>query len=631
MDYDVETFKTAQAYANKLKADNGVRISAMKKYKDAYELKTPMEAALKALGKQTKIVVDPSPRTKVQGAKRLLTSTTMVHQIPRKEGLANVAELENYQHMARNIWAASGWVGGTPVEEDGVFSGLLYDEVHLQVVKTQDILDHFEKGVKRAQEKDKDYKPSEAQRARIERLVKKTPFIIEVLDPSMGYAEWDRLGLRRYYYEIKVTRGYMADVYGVACKPDELFVPVYLCSLWDLKHRHIWMRSGTTETDLTMTVIVQQEHGLPFIPVACTLVDGSRALFHEPDEQRQPFLYTMLEGGIWDLNTLYLSVMATNAKVFGVSANFLYTGEEAPTYESTGNLTFYKVGEDEVLAPLDIPVNQQMVQDMYALMMDITTKATMYDHSLGGPGASGDPFSKTALLHQAGRLPLVGVQRQVAACAAEAVLMCFWWMKHEPQEYISLGEYGEIKVQGKDIPEWLTVKSKLEIDLPQDQLEMAQIVGALRDIMGDKWVMENVLSVEEPERVIDERSDQRFYDGEIEIALRDMTMENQMKWQNDQAAQARQSKMEEMMMMQQAQGGGPPGGVMNGPQQDMEQQEAAAMMAAEAAGVQSPGMPSGITPEMEQAMMLAETQRSGMIPAAQKPNKANRGAPRGRE
>jgi hypothetical protein len=587
---DQDRFTLTKNYAQKMRMQHSQRVDDMKKYLAAYELKSPMKKDIEDLGPHTKYVVDPAPKIKLQGAMRLLTATEMTHTVPKLPEAENLEALNMIQDTARNIWRKSGRLAGLPLEEDAVFMGLLYDEVHFRVTKTQDLVDLFEKITKRKQDKDKKYQPSLAAKTRIERLAKETPYIVENLNPLYGFPEYDRLGLRMYYSEMTVTNGWLQDTYGIPT--DDPFGERKLCDMWDLEYRTIWLDASETETAAgAETILVQEEHKLPFIPIVCTLINGSRIVWNKPDQQRQPFLYTMLKGGLWDLGTLFLSVLATNAKVFGAIANFIYKGEDAPEYEATDFMGVYKVGEDEELMPMDVPVNNRAVQEMYGIAAQKATEATIFDQSLGAPGGGSDPYSKTALLHQAGRLPLVAYQRQVAMCASQAMELCFQWMRHDKASaYESQTKYGAINLKWDDIPEFIQIESRLEIDLPQDQLELANIALQLREMMGDEWVMRNVLSQQEPQRIISERSKEQFFEAHKAVRVNDINMENQLKWQGKQAQQANQIQMQQQkqqVAMQQAvqaqmgQGGPPPGGG-------------------------NPGGPGGLPPEV-----LAEMQGQG--------------------
>ena len=561
----------------------------MKRYKDAYDLENPLRKKIEDLGDQVKYVCDNSPRVRTQGAKRLMTSTAMTHTVNQPSGIEAAEIYKQLQKAARDIWWTSGVVARKPIEEDGVFSGLLFDEIHLQVNKTEDLLRFFNDGVKKRKETEKDYEPPLAAKRRIEKLAQKTPYTINVINPMTAYPEWDRIGLRRYYSERKVTMGYIKDNYGIACEDE--FKEVTLCDMWDLEYRTIWIKGKGDEED---EILVQEPHKLPEIPIACSLVEGSDVLWDKPEDQAQPFLYTLLESGLWDLNTILLSVMATNTLVFGAIANFIYKGDESPKYKKEEAIGYYHVGLDESLEPLEIPYPAKSLQEMFGLALQMTTEATIYDQSLGAPGGSGDPYSKTALLHQAGRLPLVTIQRQMGMVAAKAMEIVFEWMRHDEGEYTTYGQYGENIFDSEDIPEYIMIKSNLEIDLPQDQLQMANIATALRELMGDEWVMKRVLSENEPDSVIEERDGERVAQAHLELKMQRMAQQQQLEFQEMAAQQAQARQMAEQMqqfeMAQAAQG-----------QQELPPGMEAAQAQAEGQGIQppvpnraGPGNPEGI-------------------------------------
>ena len=545
MAIDYAVFEQAKDYALHITDNNSERVASASKYRQMYELDSPIQSNIEGVGAHVKFVADPSPRVRTQGAKRLLTATEMSFSIPHEDNAAEADMIDNLEEAAKTIWWRSGLANGAPLEEDMVLSALLFDEVHVQVNKTADMLKHFEEGVEAQKKINKDYEPAPAIKERIERLSKSTPYLCEVVNVEAGYPEWDALGLRRYFSKRTVTRGYLLDMYGLAC--DDPHEEVVLCDLWDLEWRHIWIEEQEDEP------IVQEKHGLPFIPIVCYLVEGSRNIWRDPDKQRQPFLYTMQKAGLWDLNTIWLSSMATNVKTFGLIANFIYQGDGSPRYESTGVMAVHSVGPDESLAPMEMPINGKAVQDMYGLTDELTTQATIYPQSLGAPGGSGDPYSKTALLHQAGRLPLVTIQRQVANCAAEAMWLALRWMRHEPEQYAARGKTQAVEIDAGQIPEFLVVEAALEIDLPQDQLQMMNVAGQSRQLMGDAWTIENVVNEAQPKQVIMQRTAEEVFQFNKQMYFQRMQQQAQMEIQ--------QAQMQQQMMAQQAQmemQGGPP-------------------------------------------------------------------------
>jgi len=585
---DIEIFDKAKDYAERMRDGHGSRISNAVKYRKMYELNSDIKAQIESVGDHVKFVCDPSPRVRTQGAKRLMTATEMAFKIPRAKGVESEEEIDMLEEAAQTMWWRSGLANGAPLEEDMVLSALLYDEVHVQVHKTADMVAHFEKGVETQRKLDKSFEPAPAAKERIERLAESTPYLFEVVNVEGGFPEWDNLGLRRYLSIRTVTRGYLMDMYGVSC--DSPHEEVSLYDMWDLEWRHIWIAEEEG------VLILQEKHGLPFIPIVCYIVEGSRRLWNKPDAQRQPFLYTMDKGGLWDMNTIWLSAMATNVKEHGLTAQYVYTGKDGPAYQQTGYMGVFKVQPDESLEPIELPINGDALQNMYALTSDLTTQSTLYTQALGQPlGGSNRTYSETALLHQAGRLPLVTVQRQVANCASEVMWLAFRWMQSEPGDYSAQGKMRAIEIEKNSIPEFLVVEATLEIDLPQDQLQMMNVATQATELMGREWTIENVVSEPQPKNVMKQKASEDVFQAKLAQYFQKMQWEFQKQQMVEQQQIQQQQQMQQQMLQQ----------------QQMAAQQA--QMGDMAGGGMMPGNGQPMSPEEEEALLQAQ-QTGQMMP-----------------
>lgn len=537
---DYKRFENTKKYAANMEARASARMQSAKKYMDMYELDSSIISSIEKVGDHVKAIVDPSPRVRLQGAKRLLTSTKMAFQIPHDEGTNEV--YDKMEALANAMWRVSGKVNGTAPENDLVTTGLIFDQCDILINKTSHYLDAFDAGVKRRQENgEPEYKPPPAARARIKRLVDSTPIIFEVGHPLGSYPEWDAFGLSRYLSVKVVNRQYIADMYGIAAEFDAMHDEVTLMDMWDLEYRTIWIFEEDDDP------LVQAQHNLPFIPVVSYLMEGSRKLWANPDEQRQPFLYTMDKAGIWDMNTINLSAMATNVKTFGLIANFIYSGETEPDYDVTGVMGVHKVRPDEKLEPIEMPINGAALQNLMSVGNDLTTQATIYTQTLGQPlGGSSTTYSETALLHQAGRLPLVTIERQVSAAAAEAMWIAMSWLKLEPNKtFYARSRMESIALEAKQIPEHFMFDARLEIDLPQDKASIATVGAQMAKLFGLRYTLENVFGEAQAQKIIEDKASEDVFMANVEVYIRDIMMRQQRKEQRE----AMQEEMEQQAVM----------------------------------------------------------------------------------
>jgi len=194
---------------------------------------------------------------------------------------------------------------------------------------------------------------------------------------------------------------------------------------------------------------------------------------------------------------------------------------------------------------------------------------------LGGGDPNNAAFSSIALLSQSGRLPLITPQRTGGAGIGLAFETMFTLMKANPTKRTYLAEHGLEKIAVADIPDDLIIDVKLEADLPQDKLQMANVAALMKQngFVSDEWIRENILNIgqsdEMTKKVVEERFQdmriQEYFTGamrqEIQAQVMQQMQQQQMQQQQMMAQQQQQQMMEQQQQMQmppEMMGGGMP-------------------------------------------------------------------------
>jgi hypothetical protein len=222
---------------------------------------------------------------------------------------------------------------------------------------------------------------------------------------------------------------------------------------------------------------------------------------------------------------------------------------------------------------------------------ELTQAATIYPSVLGQ--SQSNTFSQTAILSQLGRIPMETVRAQVGRCIADALEICFAWIKWNGKgvkvyNYRKGGVLSELKP--KDIPEYFNLDCKLDIALPQDKLQQSTVASNLRQagIVSDEYIQEEILGIGQPsamrKQIVKEdmvkalaqiEQQKALLQGQIELQQLQMQL---MQMQNPQPAQPGA----EGMAPEQA---GPPQGIppemmaggMQGPEAPVQEQEGGQM------------------------------------------------------
>lgn len=530
-----DQFQLAVEHGAYLRQLYGARNTMMDTMVDMYLMNWPEESKVKQVQNNVRVTKSPDARNAVMGAVRLLISQDPVFSVPHEKNALEIAEArDKIERAAGAILAAAGRVRGEPVHYDVVLSMILFGETHIAVTKTADMLEQA-KGA------------NKGHIARLTELAESTPFMFDCWDPRTGYPEFGTLGLSSFYREVKIKSGSVIDDFGSKAKGqigESRYQDTTLCHYWDGEWRFTWI-NGQAEP------LVAEQHGLPFIPVVCAVGEGSR-LFGNPEDQRQPFLYTVWKSDLWSRQNMLLTIMMTHA--YGIGSNPIYVAKLLDKNEDM-NIDFSNPGGmlrlnvQENVEPLVKQVIDPSLRELMELTSQGLVESTIYKQTLGGEIGASAAYSMVALLHQAGRLPLVVPQRKAGNALADAAKMAIKWAKYDG-EVVNV-KYGNIMahLQPKDVEENFELECKLDINLPQDRLQMANVANLLtqgqKPMVSQRWAREEVLGIGQSDRITEEIWGEQAADMAAQLYIA------QQQMQVDQARQ---------MALQGAMQGGQPGG-----------------------------------------------------------------------
>lgn len=574
--FDMGLMKQVQDRAMYLKSLHSQRNLAADQYEEAYLLKWNEEAKTRRVMENSKITKHPGARNALLGAIRLLTATDPQWSVPFDENDTDAQSgSEKLEKFARAMWDVAGRIRQAPVHYDVVTSMLTFAETHIAVTKTSDMVEAAKGGTKAAQIK-------------AENIAQLTPYVFDVWDPRTGYPEIGSYGLIAFYREINTTSGLVMDEFGDAARaiykdPAKRYDTATLCHFWDYENRYVWIAGQKRP-------LVQEKHGLPFIPVVVQLGEGSR-LFSKPEYQRQPFLYTMVESGLWARQNLMLTVLYTLAFAMGSNPLYVYQANQpgkeiSIDWSKPGGVANIEQGES--LSPMLKQVLDPSLMTSYEIAEQLSEESTIHGQTLGEPLGENAPFSMVALLHQAGRLPLLVSQRLASWAIADAAKMALMWMREDGVRGTAGYRHESMTLKPSEIPDNFTIEAKLEIDLPQDMLQQANVYKLLTEgenpAVSAEWGREKILNIGQPK--------------EMQKQIWNEQAGNMMFMQfiQDQIAVLQQQQQQQQQM--------PPGGMppMGMPPQEQVQPQL-----------------QGLPPEMMQGGMQAPEMGQGMPPGMMPP------------
>lgn len=478
-------WKELQEYVNYLKRLHSEPHNMMNEMEKMFLMNWDDEERVRKTMENIKITKSPDARNNLLGAVRLLVATDPQFSTPKTDVLTDTDNLDALELAAAEMWSRSGAIRGDPVHYDLILSMLLFGQAVISVTRTEDMVAYSKNAPK-------------AYKQQIEKIARTTPYMFDVLDPRSCYPDLSAWGLNALYRETETTYNALINEYPnytqQAGKPGR-FGTAVVCDYWDLDMHRTWVRGQERP-------LIEEAHGLNFIPFVVQNGEGSR-LF-DTKYQLQPFLYTVWKSGLADRQNLALTVLYSMIFAMGVTPLF------AETLSPQGlgiTMDFSTVPAKVTIPPgaAFAPIQSKGIIDpslmeAWQLAEGKITESTIYSQTLGEPIGANATFSMVALLHQAGRLPLISPQRKGSHAIAEAIKMSFEWWKAEGSAYQFTGALGD--VDPAQIPEYLDMTAELDISLPQDQYQQAQIGALLAQgddpILSKDHVRENILHINQP-------------------------------------------------------------------------------------------------------------------------------------
>ena len=442
--------------------------------------------------------VSPTPRNKLKGMVRLLTSTEPEWNLPRKDNETDVNAMNEKLERASNaMWRRSDRVQSTRVQTEMAHSGGLYDEIHVRIISTKDLLEQKVQAAAKAKEYaevegsedlyDEAFWEGEVAEAKM--IAKRVPMIYEPLSAAVCTPVWERTGLVAHYTESRVAVDEVKKMYAnasVILAGVDDFSYVTLVEWWDRTYRFVWVK------EYSSSMVHGSRHGLGFIPVVSVIVEG-KAIHRGTTRRNEPFLYTLLQSGMWPFQNGILTAMRKNVMSM-INAEFIHT-KKTPTdrleviqHDVIGNVvslmgTLQPMGKD--LIPADAMV-------LWNLVDQTVEASTMYAQAFGEKLQGNNPYALNAMLQQSGRLPIIPLKKALETADIKLMELSFRWMK---KMNISWEEFG---IQSSQIPDFLEFKCVVEPDLPQDKLQSAQVGGMISSgdepLMSQRWTRDNVLN-----------------------------------------------------------------------------------------------------------------------------------------
>lgn len=478
-----------------IKAVYGQRDALFMRYEDIYFMRNvekPKDPGVD--GNDWKVTASPGGRDKVTGLKNILDTSEIHIKVKdrRKKGQDKVQASDKIEAALKTMLEVSGEYRIARTERDSNLAAILYGPVVLSADSVDDLI--------AAKTRNPDGTDKEGVnlfvKRQLEAIRKRTPFLIDTINPKESFPEWGRYGLVGHLQEYTVKGSELNEQWGVSLDAGKDFV------VSDFFHYDKRLVEAGSTTLFAGNWMEKMSEGVTNIPVFVRFAGGS-TLFSKPEEQLQSFLYAYAKGE-WDKReNLFWTYVFTAIYTQGLPGPTILRDPD----DTSAIKVDYRGGVKIITARGKLEqinvINGDLVQ-IKGLMDEQTGKSTIQEQTIGGT-AQDTTFSGYVMSVNAGKLPAVSPTE----AQEQAYRDCFL---HILQRIKAEGIDNEL-IDPNDIPDDVDLEVTLEPNLQQDDLRNSQIVAQLKTSganVSDEWLNANLLKIPDSNAMFRQKTKEDF-------------------------------------------------------------------------------------------------------------------------
>ncbi len=423
------------------------------------------------------VTISPSARNDVIGIVRVMTASEAQFEASSKKDDTHKEEIEE---LCRIVLRQSGLLSRGRITTDAVRATSLFADTHLVLSRLDDVIGR--KGLEPGEKK------------RLEEIRKRTPMLVEVVSPTIGYPSFGRFGMRVYLIRKKMRGEAIKEEWPLPAGMTLDDNTDYEFNDWyDLVNRAVWLSEFKN-----LPLLAPAAHNMPELPIAVTLADGS-SLWNQPERMRQPFLYAKNKGSWWKRENLLYTQMFTALweRGSGILLGFDEKPDEIELDFAGPGVRFITAPKPRLLS--DTALDPSLLTIKNQVLDAIDAESTVYKQLLGSNAGAGQmPFSSLSLLSQSGQVALSPIQDSVQNAIKQILLVMLRWIKRE-----GVNLDGIVDMKPDQIPDDIDLAVTLEVNLPQDTFRNAQIAETLEK-NGDvsrEWTQTKLLQIPDSKKM----------------------------------------------------------------------------------------------------------------------------------
>jgi len=535
--------------ASEMIMNDSKRNELFSKMDDMYHVKWELPPALKSY-KWIRTVKNSDPRDAVQTAIQIFSGLDpRIKIVPLADDDANKDQAETWERYLGLCLKDASLRRRTSVIRDLMRSAILYDMVAAQVT----YLPWQEKIAKR---------PGEEKRWKNARD-EYGDWIVTVRHPKDVHVNYSDIVPEQILYVSKWKVADVINFYGKAAKeitsrvnennPSTMNDDLYIYEYCDIDRKVVWASEDGYGGGATYK-IVDEDHGLPFMPWACRV--GGTTLDTDPQYQVSPLLAPIYHSGDWETVNIAQSLLISDMIARAAAPRHIFQGPGGEMvefdYMTPGGRVDLPQGVDYKSIPVE-PVDPN-IPTALNLLTQAMSKSTLPRMMTEGNTPVNVNFATYNMSIQTGVAKIRQYRELAEQVSADICKLFFKWIRHNGSAvfYNERAEdtFGkQMLIDPKSLPERLNLTVELSPDVATDrQQKINAAVMAMQLGFPKEYALEEI-GVTDPSRAMRISDKEKVREAMLQTELALMQQKGQMALQTQQQQMALQTQQQQLNQM----------------------------------------------------------------------------------
>jgi hypothetical protein len=442
-----------------------------------FKIKYNLPPSMSALD-WVRLVLSTDPHDQIRGGTRVLSTLDETLRINSYSDSVEVRDMANRLEKAlKSNMKNACRRRSVNVISDLVMSGLLYDEICLQVLYLP--WQRKIKGINANRQK------------AMERF---GPYVVIPHKPSNVHTQYSNYMMESVLSVTTMNTEEVVQFWGDNAKKlkgEKAPETVVLYDYWDYDQRSVWcIDAQTNETDGTPIVIVEEEMDLPFIPWVSRR--GGTTLQGEAEHQRLPLMYAAYQSKSWETQNIAQTLAFSEGISRAAAPRWKKSGPGAENIEIdySDPSSSVVVGPGQDAQPMQPPQLDQGMMEIANAMRQNINRSGISEILLGAGSLSNVAFSSINMTTQSAMGVLKPYKSLAEESLADAYTLFILWAKHNSDDIKGIGmekdKNGKLySVKASEIkPEDIVVEVTLNPDVPVDRQQKINGAVMMKERLG---------------------------------------------------------------------------------------------------------------------------------------------------